>query len=221
MKSTIFKKEETNLENFYINRFGTKLYSIFFEGYTEKLWGKSPKEIDASWGSQRVKGLSIKKIIKDYVYRVFNLESKEKETSLIEEFYYPKYGPGQMWEEMSKQIIKMGGKILNEHKVVKIHKKNSRINNVTCLHNGKVKVIEGDYFISSMPIKDLINSMNNVPSNIKKISTNLPYRDFITIGLVVKRLALKNTTDIKTLNNIVPDCWIYVQGKEEKLGRKN
>ena len=219
IKSSLFKRKETNLENFYINRFGKKLYSIFFEGYTEKLWGRSPKEIDSSWGKQRVKGLSIRKIIKDYFSRVFNIKTKDKETSLIENFYYTKYGPGQMWEEMALKIKKMGGKILTEHEVLKIHKKNNKIENVSCLVKGKVKVFEGDYFISSMPIKYLISGMNNVEKSIKKIALNLPYRDFITVGLILNKINLKNNTQIKTYNNLIPDCWIYVQGKEEKLGR--
>ena len=105
LKSTVVKKDETNLENFYINRFGKKLYNIFFKGYTEKLWGRSPEFIDSSWGSQRVKGISIKEVLKDYFCKVFKINNKNKQTSLIESFNYPKYGPGQMYEEMEKQII--------------------------------------------------------------------------------------------------------------------
>lgn len=219
LKSVFVKKDESNLENFYINRFGKKLYGIFFEGYTEKLWGKSPKEIDSSWGNQRVKGLSIKEIIKDYFTRLFKINNNKKETSLIEEFYYPKYGPGQMWEEMANSVTKLGGEILLGHKVIKITKSKNTIKSITCLSNQKKEDIAGDYFISSMPIKDLVDNMNNVPKKVKEIALNLPYRDFITVGLLVKKLKLKNNTNIKTLNNSVPDCWIYVQGKEQKLGR--
>ena len=112
LKSLFIKRKETNLENFYINRFGKKLYSIFFEGYTEKLWGRNPKNIDASWGKQRVKGISIKEVLKDYFCRLFKINNKSKETSLIESYYYPKYGPGQMYEEMSKEYKLLGGKLL-------------------------------------------------------------------------------------------------------------
>ncbi len=219
LKSIFVKKEENNLENFYINRFGKKLYSIFFEGYTEKLWGRSPKEIDSSWGRQRVKGLSIIEIIKDYFRRVLKIDNKEKETSLIESFYYPKFGPGQMWEEMAKKINKMGGNILLNSKVIKINKNKNMIQSIIIKSNDKTEVIEGDYFVSSMPIKDLIESLNNVPKGIKDIALNLPYRDFITVGLVLKQFNLRNNTKLKTLHDITPDCWIYVQGKEQKLGR--
>lgn len=219
LKSTIVKKDETNLENFYINRFGKKLYNIFFKGYTEKLWGRSPEFIDSSWGSQRVKGISIKEVLKDYFCKVFKINNKNKQTSLIESFNYPKYGPGQMYEEMEKQIIKNGGTILKEHEVIKINNKNNKIESVICLNNNKKKEIKGDIFISSMPIKDLINGMNSVPKKVNYIATNLPYRDFITIGLILNNLKIKNKTKIKTLNNNIPDCWIYVQSTDVKLGR--
>ena len=219
LKSTVVKKDETNLENFYINRFGKKLYNIFFKGYTEKLWGRSPEIIDSSWGSQRVKGISIKEVLKDYFCKVFKINNKNKQTSLIESFNYPKYGPGQMYEEMEKQIIKNGGTILKEHEVIKINNKNNKIESVICLNNNKKKEIKGDIFISSMPIKDLINGMNSVSKKVNYIATNLPYRDFITVGLILNNLKIKNKTKIKTLNNNIPDCWIYVQSTDVKLGR--
>ena len=219
LKSIFFKKEENSLENFYINRFGKKLYSMFFEGYTEKLWGRHPREISADWGAQRVKGISIVAVIKDSLSKIFHLKSKSKETSLIEEFLYPKYGPGHLWEKVGKDFEAMGGKILTKHNVVRINEKNGKIVSVVCEVNGEEVVIKGDIFISSMPIKDLINGIDKVPSKVKKIANGLPYRDFVTIGLLVKKLNLKNETNIKTLNNIVPDCWIYVQENEVKLGR--
>jgi len=98
LKATVHKLPEDSLENFYVNRFGRKLYSVFFEGYTEKLWGRHSREISADWGSQRVKGLSIKAVIKDMLTPKSKKEAGKGETSLIEEFYYPKYGPGQLWE---------------------------------------------------------------------------------------------------------------------------
>ena len=219
LKSIFIKKEEVNLENFYINRFGKKLYNIFFEGYTEKLWGRSPKYIDSSWGAQRVKGISLLEVLKNSLCKIFNMKNKSKETSLIEEFYYPKYGPGQMYEEMEKKYISMGGKILKNYEVVKINNSKNKIKSISCICNDKEIKIDGDIFISSMPIKELVCGMNNVPTNIKDISINLPYRDFVTIGLVVDKLKLENKTQIKTLNNIVPDCWIYVQSTDVKLGR--
>ena len=219
LKSMIIKKDESNLENFYINRFGKKLYNIFFEGYTEKLWGRSPKNIDSSWGKQRVKGLSIIEILKDAIYKILKINNKHKETSLIEQYYYPKYGPGQMYEEMAKKIIEMGGQILTEHDVIKINNSKNKIKSIICKNKDREITLQADYYISSMPIKDLITNMNNIPKNIYSIANNLPYRDFVTVGLVVDKLKIKNNTKIKTLNNIVPDCWIYIQSSEVKLGR--
>lgn len=216
LKSIFIKKDESNLENFYINRFGKKLYKMFFKGYTEKLWGRSPSEIDSSWGSQRVKGISIKEVLKDYFCKVLKIKNKSKETSLIESYYYPKYGPGQMYEEMEKLIVSNGGVILKGHNVIKINNSNNKIISVFCDNK---KEIKGDIFISSMAIKDLICGMNDVSKKVKYISSNLPYRDFVTIGIITDKLKISNKTNIKTINNIIPDCWIYVQSTDVKLGR--
>jgi len=216
LKSCVIKKEDSNLENFYINRFGKKLYQLFFEGYTEKVWGRHPREISADWGAQRVKGLSIVAIIKDIFGKLIPSSNRKVETSLIEEFYYPKFGPGHLWETVCDDIIKMGGEVLFNSKVDNIKIVNNRIVSVSA---NNIEY-EGSYFISSMPIKDLMNSIQEKPSNeLLEISKNLPYRDFITIGVLVNKLSLKNETDIKTINNIVPDCWIYIQDTKVKLGR--
>lgn len=219
LKSVIIKKKEDSLENFYINRFGKKLYSMFFEKYTEKLWGRHPSQISADWGAQRVKGVSITAVIKDMFKKVFHINSKKVETSLIEEFVYPKYGPGQLWETVADEFEKMSGVVLKNHKVVKINKKNNKIVSVVCDVNGEQKEIKADIVISSMPLKDLISGLSDVPEDIKNIALGLPYRDFVTVGLLVKKLNLKNETNIKTLGNIVPDCWIYIQEPNVKIGR--
>lgn len=213
LNSAVFKKDETSLENFYINRFGRELYSMFFEGYTEKLWGRHPSEISADWGSQRVKGISIREVIKNALSK----GKKSDETSLIEEFKYPKYGPGQLWETAAEEIKKLGGKIVLNAEVKSINTKDGKIVSVTA--NGKE--YGGDIFISSMPVKDLINGFDPsvVPSGVSSVANGLPYRDFVTVGLLVNRLAIKNKTDIKTVSDIIPDCWIYVQDDSVKLGR--
>ncbi|MBR6872213.1 MAG: NAD(P)/FAD-dependent oxidoreductase [Ruminococcus sp.] len=219
--SCVFKKPETNLENFYINRFGKVLYSMFFEGYTEKLWGRHPREISADWGAQRVKGLSILAVIKDMLRKVFRIKSAKVETSLIEQFWYPKYGPGQLWERAVEIAEEKGAEILMQHSVKSVILENNKVKAVICDTPEGEKRIEGDYFISSMPIKDLVGSMtgDKISSGIRKIAAGLPYRDFVTVGLLVNKLELVNKTSIKTLGNIVPDCWIYVQDKGVKLGR--
>ena len=202
--SCISKKPEDSLENFYINRFGKVLYSMFFEGYTEKLWGRHPRDISADWGAQRVKGLSIRAVLKDMFSKIGGGNKDRKvETSLIEEFIYPKYGPGQLWETVAEEVKKLGGEIRMNSEVVKINTADGKINSLE-LADGST--VDGDIFISSMPLKDLVGGMNDVPEDISKIAAGLPYRDFVTVGLLVNKLNLKNETDIKTLGNIVPDC---------------
>ena len=159
LKSIIIKKKETSLENFYINRFGKILYGMFFEKYTEKLWGRHPSTISAEWGAQRVKGLSIKEIIKDMFLKLFKRKNNNYnvQTSLIEEFWYPKYGPGQLWETLANEIENHGGKIHKGYLVKEISAENNKIVSVKCLVDGKEeKIIYGDIFISSMPLKDLV-----------------------------------------------------------------
>ncbi len=222
LKTLFVKKEETSLENFYINRFGKVLYSMFFEEYTEKLWGRHPSQISADWGAQRVKGLSIKEVIKDMFSKLFKTKKNNKtETSLIEEFWYPKYGPGQLWETLAEEIEELGGKIQKGYLVKNINIEGNKIVSVECLVNNKIEKIEGDIFLSSMPIKDLVVGFKGVdlPEEIYDIAKGLPYRDFMTVGLLVNKLNLKNETEIRTLGNIVPDCWIYVQEPDVKLGR--
>lgn len=221
LKAVVFKKAETNLENFYINRFGKKLYSMFFESYTEKLWGRHPSEISADWGSQRVKGISIKAVIKDMLNKLAGKKnSKNTETSLIEQFWYPKFGPGQLWEKFAEIIEQNSAKILLSHKVCKINVENNVIKSVVCQTEKGEKVIEGDVFVSSMPVKDLVNSINdNKSEEISKVANGLPYRDFVTVGLLLNKLNIKNNTNIKTLGDIVPDCWIYVQDSDVKFVR--
>ena len=220
IKSCILKKKEDSLENFYINRFGKKLYSMFFEKYTEKLWGRHPSQISADWGAQRVKGVSIVAVLKDAFKKIFHIKKRNVETSLIEEFNYPKYGPGQLWERVACLVEQKGCLILKGYKVCGINVDKNTIKSVDCLVGNKKETIYGDIFLSSMPLKDLVNAMgDNVCSKIIDIANNLPYRDFVTVGLLLKEINLKNETEIKTLNNIIPDCWIYVQEEKVKLGR--
>ena len=220
LKSIVKKLPETSLRNFYINRFGKPLYEMFFEDYTEKLWGINPSEISADWGAQRVKGLSLKKAVFDILLKPFK-NKNEVETSLIEQFLYPKKGPGQLWELLAKRIEENGGIIIKNCRVCEINlDENNSIKSIKAELNGESKTFKADYYISSMPVKDLVLGMNgSVPENVRNISGELPYRDFMTVGLLVKKLKLINKTNRKTLGNIVPDCWIYVQERDVKLGR--
>ena len=216
------KLPETSLENFYINRFGRKLYSMFFEGYTEKLWGRHPKAISADWGAQRVKGLSLVAVLKDILSKCVpgSRRGKKVETSLIEEFHYPKHGPGQLWEIAAAEFEKLGGRIQYGMTVQEIKVEDGRVREVVAVdETGTASAFACDVVISSMPLKDLIAGMNGVPEEVSAIAAGLPYRDFVTVGILVKRINLKNQTKLATLGNIIPDCWIYVQNTDVKLGR--
>ncbi|HEX2947187.1 MAG TPA: NAD(P)/FAD-dependent oxidoreductase [Clostridia bacterium] len=218
--SAIYKRKENSLEDFYINRFGKPLYEMFFEDYTEKVWGEHPSKIAPDWGSQRVKGLSLLKIILSYLTKPFK-HSSVKETSLIEEFYYPKFGPGQLWETMANEILRMGGDIFYNSSVTQISFSDGNTIRLQATgKEGEITEYTADALFSSMPVKDLIKSMGDAaPQNVQQIASELPYRDFITVGLLLNKLLIKNMTKLKTLANIVPDCWIYVQDRDVKLGR--
>lgn len=211
----VHKLPETSLENFYINRFGKVLYGMFFESYTEKVWGRHPSRISADWGAQRVKGLSILALIKNILGRLLPKSRRTVETSLIEEFAYPKFGPGQLWETVCEQVRARGGDVQLGKTVTGFSCDQNRITEVLC--GGEA--IPCDLVLSSMPLRALIAGLPEVPGEIRQIADGLPYRDFVTVGLLVDRLKLKNTTGIRTLGDIVPDCWIYVQDQSVKLGR--
>lgn len=218
-------KEENSLEDFFINRFGRELYLTFFKDYTEKLWGVPCNEIKPDFGAQRVKGLSITKVITHAVKSKFSrdssIEQKKVETSLIEQFMYPKFGPGQIWEEVARIIDESNGEIHQNHQVIGIEHEDNKITGIKIkdVQTGEIKETKGDYYFSTMPVKDLIQSMENTPENIENIASGLMYRDFITVGLLLNELKIKNTTKQKTVHDIVPDNWIYIQERDVKLGR--
>lgn len=227
IKAKIFPiKSEKSLEDFLINRFGTELYKTFFKDYTEKVWGVTCDKIKPEWGAQRIKGLSIARAVKHAVMaavrRDMSVGQKEVETSLINQFLYPKYGPGQLWEEVAGIVKSKGGQIYLGHKVIGIKSQNNKIISVKVKNEktGELKEIIADYIFSSMPVRDLIEAMGQpVPQKVREVAAGLCYRDFITAGLLVKKLKIKNNTDIKTVNDIIPDNWIYIQEKDVKIGR--
>jgi protoporphyrinogen oxidase len=219
-------KQEKNLEDFFINRFGKELYLTFFKNYTEKVWGVSCSKIKPEWGAQRIKGLSITKAIIHALKNIFSkdksLDQKKTETSLIEQFLYPKYGPGQLWEKVAELISEKGGMVKLNQKIVGIEINKDKIINVTTRNEktGEELEVEGNYFFSCMPVKDLIKSMGEqIPKEVKEISEGLIYRDFITVGLLLKKMKIKNETKLKTMNNVIPDNWIYIQERDVKVGR--
>jgi Protoporphyrinogen oxidase len=225
------RKPEKSLEDFMINRFGRTLYKLFFKDYTEKVWGVSCEKIPAEWGAQRIKGVSIRKAIQHAVQMAVkknrvgkDIGQKDTETSLIEQFLYPKYGPGQLWEEVSRQVESMGGKILMHHDVKRIYTSDN-VNQVTAVATvnnitGETSYLEGDYFFSTMPVQELIGGLDGpIPEDVREVAAGLQYRDFITVGILLKKLSFKDkkTGEWKPLE--LKDTWIYIQEKDVKVGR--
>ena len=223
-------KPEDSLESFFINRFGRKLYRTFFKSYTEKVWGVPCREIDPSWGAQRIKGLSVSKVIVDAVKSALqskqSVRQKQIETSLIKQFLYPCLGPGQLWEEVAARIIAGGGIINYNTSATTISVNDDASFTVTAevAGNGRdesqAMTFSGKYLLSSMPVKNLVEAIRPEPdAEVKDVARGLCYRDFITIGILLEEMTLTNNTAIKTSNNIVPDNWIYIQEEDVKVGR--
>ncbi|HTD92254.1 MAG TPA: NAD(P)/FAD-dependent oxidoreductase [Chitinophagaceae bacterium] len=222
MRSKLFpRRKEKTLEDFFINRFGKNLYHTFFKDYTEKVWGLPCNAIPAAWGAQRIKELSVTKAVIHSLRRKWpfrkkeGLAQKDTATTLIQKFLYPKYGPGQLWEEVAAIVVAKGGEIHYNQDVTHIGIDGNRIVCVDVSDNGTAsKRYTGDFFFSTMPVKELIAGMGEtVPEQVAKIARGLQYRDFITVGLLVKKL---QQTDH---GRLIKDNWIYIQEKEVKLGR--
>jgi protoporphyrinogen oxidase len=217
MHSAAFQiKPETSLEHFLINRFGRQLYLTFFKSYTEKVWGVSCSEISAEWGAQRIKGLSIYKAVVHMLKKLSrgkskNLGQKDVETSLIEKFLYPKHGPGQLWDTVAEMVTESGGEIHTGWSVDKIATSGNRVTAVEAIdESGQRKSFRADYVFSTMPVKELAVSIDApVPVHIRAIADGLMYRDFITVGMLLKKLKIGN----------LKDNWIYVQEPDVLVGR--
>ena len=230
LKTRIFpRKPVETLEDYLINSFGKTLYKLFFKDYTEKVWGVPCDRISAEWGAQRIKGVSISKALGHAINSVRKRKSgveditqKNVETSLIERFLYPKLGPGQLWEEVARQVVEMGGTILMSHNVVGIVPEGNRIKaiEVSDAKTKQTSLLEGDFFFSTMPVQELIMGLKSeVPADVREIAAGLQYRDFLTVGILLDRLSFMDgkTGQEQTLS--LKDTWIYIQEKEVKVGR--
>ena len=212
-------RDETTLEDFMVNRFGRELYSTFLEDYTEKVWGVPPSKIKADWGAQRIKGLSISKALAHALRSVIrparrgDISQRGTETSLIDRFLYPKRGPGQLWEEVTRRIRERGGQVILGTAVSAFHAEGERIVAASVRGpDGQLTRVSGDYFLSTMPIRELIAGLDaDVPTAVREVAAGLEYRDFITVGVLLRSLkgGLAN----------MPDNWIYVQESDVKVGR--
>lgn len=213
-------KPECSLEDFFINRFGKELYYVFFKDYTEKVWGKPCSEISPEWGAQRIKRISIGRIIVDMLHKAFflrksTLRQKKVETSLINCFLYPKYGPGQMWEVVERKVKEAGGCIKKEHIVIRIVHQDFNVQQVHVMDyaSGKIIVQNVDHLISSMPIVDLVNCMSPaLPDHIRDLANRLEYRDFMVVGVLLDEFELGKREKIL-------DNWIYINDPDVKVGR--
>jgi protoporphyrinogen oxidase len=217
---------ESTLEEFFINRFGDRLYRTFFKDYTEKVWGVPCEQISAEWGAQRIKGLSVRKAVAHAVTSPFrragDTSQKGTETSLIERFLYPKFGPGQMWEEVARKVADRGGTIRLEHRVVGVEKNGMSIAAVVIrdLQTGRTERVPCAHLLSTMPVRDLVAFLAPEEPRIAEIADRLPYRDFMTAGLLLKQMRTTGRRNERvSANGMPPDNWIYIQEPDVKLGR--
>ena len=232
------RRPETSLEDFLINRFGRQLYLTFFKSYTEKVWGVRCSEISAEWGAQRIKGLSLTSAIGHFLKRLVSTRSKSSdlsqkhtETSLIEQFLYPKHGPGQLWEHVADLIRQKGGQVLTGWRVDRlvtgqpdpvtdnqdpVMDNPDRIVALEAVHaSGERRRFAADYCFSTMPVTELIRGIDQTaPANVQEVVDGLMYRDFITVGLLVDRLLVTEPD-----GSPLKDTWIYVQEPDVLLGR--
>jgi protoporphyrinogen oxidase len=216
------QRKEVSLEDFLINRFGMQLYLTFFKSYTEKVWGVPCNQISAEWGAQRIKGLSLTGVVTHFLKKTFGRKPKdgiaqeETETSLIEKFLYPKLGPGQLWEHAAGLVVSAGGEV---HTGIHIDRINVQGNRVISLEGvdetGARVTFAGDYFFSTMPVRDLIRAISEpVPAEVTEVSEGLMYRDFITVGLLASKLTVTEDD-----GSLLKDNWIYIQEPDVMVGR--
>ena len=201
------QKPEDTFEQWISNRFGKRLYNIFFKTYTEKVWGIPCNQIMAEWAAQRIKGLSLLAAVKNALLQKPKTGSDVIKT-LIDAFDYPELGPGMMWEAVKKIVERDGSEIRFDAGVEKILWSDGAVDAVQVMVNGKLETIEGTHFISTMPIRELIQKFDPpVPDHILKAAEALNYRDFLTVALVINK------------RELFPDNWIYIHDSDVKVGR--
>lgn len=213
------RRKERSLEDFLINRFGTELYRTFFKAYTEKVWGVSCAEISAEWGAQRIKSVSI---ISAVWHALGRSSPQATPISLVERFLYPRLGPGQLWETAANLIRELGGEIRPLHQVETLELAEGQVSRVGVrdLDTGITSFVRADWVISTMAVKDLIASLNPpAPSAVAEVADVLPYRNFITVGVIAKRMKRHPDDHPTAGSNRLPDNWIYIQEPNVKVGR--
>jgi protoporphyrinogen oxidase len=198
-------KNEKTFEDWVSNRFGKRLYNIFFKTYTEKVWGIPCNEISADWAAQRIKGLSLISTIKN---ALLTSQKGEVIKTLIDAFDYPERGPGQMWEMVAEQIQTQGSELKTKSDVEKIFWEKGKIKQLQIRCDGRTEAVEGTDFISSMPMQELVRKMEPaVPAKVKEAADKLAYRDFLTVSLIINKA------------DLFQDNWIYIHDSAVKVGR--
>jgi protoporphyrinogen oxidase len=202
-------KEETNLEQWVSNRFGDRLYRIFFKTYTEKVWGIPCTEISADWAAQRIKNLSLREAVRNALLGAGKTKDGEIITTLIDQFHYPRLGPGMMWECCRDILASRGHETVEGINVERIRHRHGRVEAVYGrTSEGQELEFGADQFISTMPLRELIHALDPAPPEVVLQAANsLRYRDYLTIVLIVKR------------DKVFPDNWIYIHSPEVKMGR--
>ena len=202
-------REETNFEQWVANRFGYRLYNIFFKNYTEKVWGIPCSEISADWAAQRIKNLSLTEAVRNALFGSSKSKDGKIITTLIEQFYYPRLGPGMMWESCEQKLAEQGNPTIRGQFVERIKHRQGKVECVYARNeNGEVTEYSGDHFISSMPLRELIYALDPAPpERILEAANRLRYRDYLTVVLIVKR------------EDVFPDNWIYIHTPEVRMGR--
>jgi protoporphyrinogen oxidase len=222
--STLFpRRPEKSLEDFLVNRFGGELYRTFFKSYTEKVWGVPCAEISAEFGAQRIKGLSLTRAVWHALRKMSSPQTAAPaaQTSLVERFLYPKYGPGQLWEQVAERVRAGGGEVRMRHAAEKLRLEDSRVASILVrdLQNGTSYALEADFVISSMAVKDLVAGIEPaLPESVRSIAERLPYRAFIAVGLLTRRMKAGSSASA-TGRLFPPDNWIYIQEPDVRLGR--
>lgn len=201
--------DEKTFEQWVSNRFGYRLYSIFFKTYTEKVWGIPCHEISADWAAQRIKNLSLKQAVRNALFGVKQGMDGSTLTSLIEQFHYPRFGPGLMWERCRGLIESQGSQTIQGVKVERVRHRHGLVD---CVQGrgaaGEALEYDGRHFVSTMPLRELVQALDPLPpDDVLKAAQALRYRDYLTVVLVIDR------------ESVFPDNWLYVHSPEVKLGR--
>ncbi len=198
-------RNEKTFEEWVSNRFGTRLYRIFFKTYTEKVWGIPCNQLSALWAAQRIQNLSLPRAV---MGALFGARGAKNVKSLIEQFHYPRLGPGMLWERAQQLIEQRGGEVHLNADVIQVRHDHGHATSVVVRSNGREETIEADAIISTMPISELVAKLDPpAPADVRDGAAQLTYRDYFTVGLIVNQ------------RDLFPDNWIYIHAPEVKVGR--